>query len=178
QRPDDVREPRHPEDVGLQREQQHGGERGSDPRDARQDDAYERDRPQGEEQRPDEARVDAELRIRRLARLDLRARARGRRAGVPDAEALRMVDDGRDAAPQASPVARGARVGESAPRGRASPAAACAWLRWYASSDGVKLVVGATCVYALTNRRLVTSTTAALARSAGADERRTSAKRT
>ena len=54
--------------------------------------------------------LDADLRVRRLARLDLDAGPRRGHAGVPEAEALRVPHDGADAVTQVAQVAGGRRI--------------------------------------------------------------------
>src|SRR5207247_9287434 len=75
ERPEHVVDPRHAEHVGLEPEREDRDESGAEPRGARQDDPEQRDRPRDEEERAEQAGVDTELGVRRLARLDLRAGA-------------------------------------------------------------------------------------------------------
>ena len=69
------------------------------------------ERPGHEEQPADEPRVDAELGVGRLARLDARAaRALRGRARIPGPVALRVAEHGLDAVAEVAEMARGARV--------------------------------------------------------------------
>ena len=81
----------------------------STPRAARY--AEQREVPEQERREPDDADVDAELRVRRLARLDVDARALGDDARVPEPVALRVLER----PPRAR---RGGSAGGSRPRTR------------------------------------------------------------
>ena len=90
ERPDDDRDPRHADHVRLQRHEEQRGEGRRQPRNGPQ--ADERDeRPGDEDETAEQAGLDRELRIGRLAGLDLDVGACGRDSGVADAEPPRVM---------------------------------------------------------------------------------------
>ena len=86
--------------VRLDRQREHGGEGSAEPRGSPQDDAEQGEVPGDESQHPEDAQVDAQLRVGRLAGLDLGARALRGDAGVAQPVALRVPDDGLDPVPE------------------------------------------------------------------------------
>ena len=127
--PDAVGDPRVADHVGLHGEREHGAERPGHPGHGRaapgprrRDQADEHGEPPGEPERgAQQAGLGADLGVVRLARLQLRPRARGGLARVAEPEALRVVDHRADALLQVGEVAADRRlaVGDRASRGRA-----------------------------------------------------------
>src|SRR5262245_21098109 len=103
--PDAVADPRVADDVRLHSEEEDGAEHCGDRGRAASDEADEHGEvPCDPEQRADEARLGADLRVVRLPRLDRGAGAGGRLAGVAEAVPLWVVHDGAHALAQADPV--------------------------------------------------------------------------
>ena len=119
ERPDHARDPRHADHVGLQAEREHRGERRRDERRARGSARAAPATTRRRRARRASPVLDAELGVGRLAGLDLDVRARRRRAGVAEPEALRVL-----AAPCCIAVAEAAASGSpcSSPRARRPPA--------------------------------------------------------
>ena len=119
------RDPVDPDHVRLQADREHGRERRGEPRLAPPQAREHGEAPQDEREHARDARVDAELRVRRLARADLDAGPLRDDARVAEPVPLRVVDDDAHAVAQVAPVAlrRGLVAGERI-AARVRPAAA------------------------------------------------------
>ena len=158
-RPEAEGEPVDADHVGLKAEEEHGGEGRGQAGTASQRDEQ-RQHQSDERRRSDEAGVDPQLGVRRLARLDLNARSLRRHARVAEAVALRVAQHGLDAVAEVAPVARDGRLPGESGSPVVPPCSLACWRR-YASSAFVYVVEGPIVGYAFTKTNATTSEAAA-----------------